>query len=202
MLKYILTSECSKDCPYCITRNVKVKECSSMRKVEKLFKDLHKTHKAIMFTGGEPTESKYFLQKVNIASQYFFETYLTSSSEKVIVRPHFKDVFNAITFSIHDVNKAKQFRVENKAIVYASIMADQYHYRLPFILKENGFAGLTVNEDHRKEYEYTDPDFILQAALPIIPNFSMKINRKGTCINGETIILPDLHVVTSFEEYL
>jgi hypothetical protein len=96
-------------------------------------------------------------------------------------------------FSIHDKNipvVPKKLRTP----VYAGILDTRYEKDLPKKLKENGFAGLTINENNWKDQEFT-------TEVPEIKDFSIRINRKGKCDN-ETMILPDLRVINTFDEFM
>ena len=58
MIKYMLTTKCTRKCPYCITRNIKTKEVECSLQLSKLFAKLkikYPNEKEIMLTGGEPT---------------------------------------------------------------------------------------------------------------------------------------------------
>ena len=199
MLKYMLTTKCNKKCPYCITRNVKAKECHDVGQITQVLESFSKVFKDIMLTGGEPSKAIAFIPIVNLAYTLFKNVYITTKNPAVLGFSGFK----AITLSLHDPTISP--RTTTTRPVYAAIMADEYTQRLPEALREKGYSGLTINEDQRPStYTATSPPFI-----DLIPdtwklkhaNFSIRINRKGKCMD-ETIILPDLKVIHNFRPYL
>lgn len=150
-----------------------------------------KGHREIMLTGGEPTMARFFLAYVNMARQVFPKVFITTQNEWVIQDYHLENTFDAVTFSIHDEVIPE---VRNNSIVYASILADRYRPILASRLKLLGYSGLTINEEHRG----TD---VFSQEVPHVKNFSIRINRRGKCLDEE-MILPDLTVITNFLNYL
>jgi MoaA/NifB/PqqE/SkfB family radical SAM enzyme len=192
MLKHLLTSECNRSCEYCISRNVTHQEWFRPKMLLKIYDDFYKQgHREIMLTGGEPTMARFFLAYVNMARTVFPKVFITTQNEWVIQDYHMEDKFNAVTFSIHDEVIPE---VRNNSIVYASILAERYRPILANRLKLLGYSGLTINEEHRG----TD---VFSQEVPEIENFSIRINRRGKCLD-EPMILPDLTVITNFLNYL
>lgn len=197
MLKHMLTTKCPRSCEYCITRNVKAKEAvgpeadvATCELYEKLYRE---GHKEIMFTGGEPTSAKGFVYHVLNAKARFDRVHMTTQNEEILSSDAAL-MFDSIVFSLHDGYTGQ--KVTNGAKVYASILADQYSTKLVTSLMAAGFAGLAINEEQREGSPFDEYQ------LPRnLKTFSFKINRRGHCMN-ETIILPDLRVITDFTPYL
>lgn len=194
MLKYAITSACPKSCEYCIMRSVDRREERNLSKVRTVL-ELWRAHdNRIMLTGGEPTISSQFSAKYLIARELFDEVYLTTAN--VYAFTENLPWFDAITFSAHnlsDVELIPSLSLMTQTI-YVSILAGQYRGYLPSFLHSMGFAGLTINEEQRAGEPFNK-------AIPRSSGFSIKINRKGYCMD-ETIILPDLEVIHDFRPYL
>ncbi|MBI1936700.1 MAG: radical SAM protein [Ignavibacteriales bacterium] len=199
MIKHILTAECNRSCSYCITKNVKIDEINSEileQKLPDLYWRLSMRCDSIMLTGGEPSLSKYFARYVYYAGQYFKHVFITTQNEWLLNWEHSKDYFEAITFSWHDP-KAWRYAVTNGAAVYASILTHLYSDWLVDTVRKLGYTGLTINENH------FGTDVFDEKQLPQIKGFSIKVNRRGKCIDDETIfIMPDLSVRKNFKEFL
>ncbi|HEX2868647.1 MAG TPA: radical SAM protein [Ignavibacteriales bacterium] len=190
----MLTSRCNRKCEYCITRNIRVDSKGiEYAQIRRLYSDLSLEHKEIMLTGGEPTLAPFLSIAVVTAKDFFEKVFITTQNPILLKPKHLGGMFNAITFSMHDKAALKE-KVENGATVYASILDKFYKQDLPEKLKAQGFSGLTINEEQREGKEFTQK-------LPEIEGFSIKVNRKGKCMD-ETIILPDLRVITDFREFL
>ena len=192
MLKFMLTTICNRDCPYCITKNVVSKEEMDMKKVRQVLSSLRNKHSSIMITGGEPTMANLFKEKVLCAKKIFDEVYLTSQNIYVLKNTPLMDNFKAITFSLHDLKTIP--KVENDVPVYASILDYQYHKDLSAKLRKLGYKGLTINENQRHKKAFTEK-------IPKLKNFSILINRVGKCLD-EDIVLPNLEVINNFRKYL
>lgn len=190
MLKYMLTNKCNRKCEYCITRNIHCEEELDLEKVQKILWKLRiEGQEDIMITGGEPSLSKQFETKLLIAGLIFFRVYITTQNKKLLKEKI--DWIDAITFSLHGEEPIK---VEVDTPVYASILDSQYYRELPRKLKELGYSGLTINEEQRGKETFNEE-------IEQIENFSIRINRRGKCMN-ETIILPNLQVIKDFKPYL
>jgi len=149
-----------------------------------------------MLTGGEPSCSEYFLVAVAYAKRMFKKVFLTTQ-DTFILLSDYSEQFDAINFSWHDYNSDLFFRINNRAKIYCAILADLYRSSLPLTLKELGYAGLTINENHFGN------DVFDESRLPQIENFSIRINRHGKCFEQDTVyIIPDLSIRTSFAEFL
>lgn len=196
MLKHILTSNCNRKCSYCIARNIHQEQKADLKIVEEVYKSLSQNHKEIMLTGGEPLMARHIVEITELARKHFSKIYLTTQNELALYYSICFKMFDAITFSIHD--DPARYKVLNGAKVYASVMAEKYFYDLPYILKYNGFSGLTINEDQRGYKVFNE---CLIHAEPEIEEFSFKINRRGHCMK-ECIILPDLSLINDFTPYL
>lgn len=196
MLKHILTAKCERGCSYCITKNVKIKESGNLLQLDNLYKRLSAKHKEIMITGGEPLLADFFNCKVQLAKEYFF-VFVTTQSQYLLREHNFAADFQAITFSIHDrLNPLSEiYHVAHKVPVYASILADNYYEDLPHLLEQRYFSGLTINENQWGGNRFDE------RCLPKIKGFSIKVNRKGRCLN-DTYILPDYRIVKGFHEFM
>lgn len=212
MLKHMLTSKCTRSCAYCITRNIRRKQELDLKRVENTYLDMYANgHKEIMLTGGEPTIAEKFISIVLLALEVFDKVRITTQNEKIF---EFDGVGNlhsiiacldSVTFSLHDISLAelniKPHEDYNNNIpnFYAAILESKYRHNpnLIDILKENGWDGLTINEEQRGEIESERP------WIPSVVQLSFKIkrNNKGHCLN-ETMILPDLDVITDYKPYL
>ena len=192
MIKHVLTTKCNRKCEYCITRNLDQKQIFNIHKIDSLYSMYSKVHDSIMLTGGEPTLAKNFWLHVCLANALFKEVFITSQNPKVINFSMFQDNFEAISFSIHDLNNIP--KVEVNIPVYACILDMNYSKALVYKVKDLGYSGLTINEEQRNGETFNQE-------LPIIKDFNIKINRKGKCLN-DTIILPNLKVINNFDKYL
>lgn len=198
MLKHMLTTQCPRNCEYCITRNVNIERYDGSRKTERVYKELKaQGHENIMLTGGEPTSAPNFYAKAIIAYKVFGTTHIhmTTQNIKMIDGTHTVNdgMFQSIIYSLHDDLTNEVVRLK-KCKVYSAILDRQYTPDLPQRLKDHGFSGLTINEEQREGKSFT-------TELPEIEGFSIRINRLGHCLD-ETIILPDLTVITDFRPYL
>ena len=192
MLKHILTAKCNRNCGYCISRNIHQEEQHGVRGVVDRYMEFYKKgHREIMLTGGEPSMSNFFPLYISLAKQIFDRVFITTQNPEIIQHRWYSNVFTAITFSIHD---AKIPQVLNGSTVYASVLDARYQPGLAEALKEAGYAGLTINEEHRGTEVFSQP-------LPVIEGFSIRINRRGKCLD-EPMILPDLTTIENFRDYI
>jgi hypothetical protein len=195
MLKHITTSKCNRSCGYCISRNVKLIESHNIRGIVARYIEFNKKgHREIMLTGGEPSMSKFFQTYIMLARQIFDRVFITTQNPEIIQRNDGwinAKTFDAVTFSIHD---AVIPEVTNGATVYASILDARYKPGLAETLKAKGYSGLTINEEHRGTE-------VFNQELPNIEGFSIRINRRGKCLD-EPMILPDQTTIENFKEYL
>lgn len=199
MIKYLLTKNCPRKCTYCISRNIHQEESYDLAKVNTIYSELAKTDDSIMFTGGEPTIAELFIEKIFLASLKFKHLYLTTQNIKIFDNKWVK-LFSAITFSLHDIHEWKkinifEFTYKYQIPVYASILDNNFYQDLPEQLINNGWAGLTINEEQREGHRFND------SIVQEFPNFSIKINRKTQCRN-DTMIMPDLTIINDFTPYL
>lgn len=223
MLKHIITTDCNRKCTYCINRNIPsihkgftpIKDASDMMLLKEFYHKLAEqqitngaTEAKIMITGGEPMLHPKTSRILQVAWECFDSVHITTQSDQVFFLP--LHLLDSITFTLHDLEEIVKIEKAlylirmhtNKSIpmpVYVSILADKYRSTLPKELYDIGVSGLTINEEQRGEI-LTDISAI-EKTLPEIEGFSYKINKKGHCIN-ETIILPDLIIVTDFNKYL
>lgn len=195
MLKHILTAKCNRKCGYCISRNVHQEEQHGIRGVVDRYMEYRKKgHAEIMLTGGEPSMAKWFPTYVSLARQIFDRVFITTQNPELIQTDNKvinAKTFDAITFSIHDAIVPE---VTNGATVYASILDARYKAGLAEELKAKGYSGLTINEEHRGTEVFNEE-------LPTIDGFSIRINRRGKCLD-EPMIMPDLTTIENFKEYL
>lgn len=191
MIKYLITSECNRKCEYCITKNIHQKECEDCEKIIDVLMQFRNEH--IMITGGEPTLSENFGFITMSAKMINKHIYLTSQNPEVLKRDSINMYYDAVTFSLHDYKNVP--KVEIDIPVYASILSDKFFQDLPRVLRQLGYAGLTINEEQREGCYFND------SIVQEFPGFSLKINRKGNCMD-DTMILPDLTVINDFTPYL
>lgn len=199
MIKHIITTECQRSCSYCISQKINIEQVDltyELPKLQKIYETLSSQHESIMLTGGEPSQAYLFHVYVKLARQYFKKVFITTQDEYLLGWTGSKHYFDAITFSWHDL-KTWRYAVTNDAVVYASILSHLYSDWLIKTVKELGYYGLTINENHFTK------DVFDETQLPQIEGFSIKVNRRDECFNNDTIyIMPDLSIKKSFEEYL
>ena len=205
MLKHIITLKCSRDCPYCLTREIGERTESGREVTAIMYRALRSDHSEIMLTGGEPYERLDFHSIARAAFRVFDRVHLTTASPAALEDQWIRNRLASITFSIHDTTSIPKVPRTCDVPVYASILADQYRPWLPVMFLKNGYAGLTINE-HQKGYPggwfscwTTAPD---PESLPPFPGFTYKVNRRGHCMRGTQILMPDLELVEDFEELL
>jgi MoaA/NifB/PqqE/SkfB family radical SAM enzyme len=191
MLKHLLTAKCNRKCGYCISRNVHQEQApvvtNRLKAVYDSFPDTQ-----LMLTGGEPSMAEGFEEIVLVARMRFDELFLTTPNPQMITKWLWGLVFDAITFSIHD---AVIPEVKNSATAYASILDARYTPELVDELRAKGYAGLTINEEHRGTAVFDETQ------LPKVDGFSIRVNRRGKCLS-EPMIMPDLTTIADFSEYL
>ncbi len=193
MLKHMLTTACPRSCEYCITRNIKADESRDWDAINKLYIDFKaQGHTEIMLTGGEPTSANDFYHRAYLAGNHF-NVHMTTQNPEMISREMNDWVFDSIVYSLHDGLKDEKVGLK-KCRVYGAILDEQYVPELPVRLKEQGFSGLTINEEQREGVTFDEE-------LPEIEGFTIRINRAGHCMD-ETIILPNLTVITDYTPYL
>jgi len=202
MIKYAVTSACMNKCEYCIMRNVSRREEIDLDKVRSTLNTARALSHQIMLTGGEPTLSRFFNEKVEIARELFDEVYLSTANWRYMASPQVPNRhIDAITYTIHrkhDVNALINSGMYHKEIYVAivwpqlAVIVDEYAEALNHM----GFKGLTVNEDHRGTAVFDE-----ESLVPI-PGFSYKINRRGHCLDDMPIVMPDLEVEMSFSKWV
>lgn len=198
MIKHIITTECQRSCSYCISKKINIEQIDyqGLLRLPELYKGLSMQHDSIMITGGEPTQASHFDIYVTYARQYFKKVFITTQDEYLLSWKGSKHYFDAITFSWHDL-KTWRYAVTNGAVVYASILSHLYSDWLVKTVKELGYSGLTINENHFTKEVFDETQ------LSQIEGFSFKVNRRNECFNNGTIyIMPDLSIRKSFEEFL
>jgi hypothetical protein len=224
MVKHILTTECPRSCSYCIAHKIKIPQ-AELRAIEKMLPEIYfqlsLSHKSIMITGGEPTQSQFFDLYISYARRYFEKVFITTQDEYLLGWKGSKKYFDAITFSWHDL-KTWRYAVTNGATVYASILSHLYSEELIHTVKELGYSGLTINENHfgkdvfdenvllhlksfavEEIYDFETANTYFNILLYSDKFFTIKINRRGECFKNDTVyIMPDLSMRESFAEYL
>ena len=192
MIKYMLTTRCNKKCQYCITKNVKVTDEPDLTRIFFMLRTLHKKgHKDIMLTGGEPTLHDNFEGIATYANAVGMNVFVTSQNPDIL---KMKLKVEAISFSLHDIRKIPDASIYHTT--YACVLAEQFFQELPDILIGKGYKGLTINENQRDNFMPFNESIVHTSPL-----LSLKINRTGHCMD-ETIILPNLKVITDFRPYL
>ena len=186
MIKHMVTLDCPRACPYCITRDVpRVTPAPTW-----LIPEVYAAHagEELMLTGGEPTlDLERLTACLNAGRAYFKRVYLTTSNARFLghwLAPH----FNAVVYSIHEKDLVTLPIVSPALTAYATIMEDQYRDPLPELVKRAGFSGLTINEEHRGSDRFD------AARLPDLGDrFTYRINRRGDCF-GHVFLTPDLKI--------
>lgn len=203
MIKHMLTTACNRKCAYCISRNVHTKMNASLDATRHVYAKLAKKDlRGIMFTGGEPTLRKDWWVLATLASQYWSDNvHLTTSDPDVLDWSDARATFRSISLSIHDPEILEAIRLSHYGFhpeYYAYIMANQYSDELAMRILDVGFDGLTVSEDQRGTEVFDETRI---PRLNALTGGSVRVNRRTHCMD-ETIILPDLSIVTDFRPYL
>jgi len=200
MLKHIITLDCPRRCPYCITKNVPRVEARPERYFEVYLK-LAQQHSDLMITGGEPTWRPDLLAKsFNLGKQFFDRVFLTTMNPKFL--SHWSaPFFDAITYSHHDRPISDVPAVPANVRAYLAVMYSQYSAVLVRQAELFGFSGITVNEDHRKAVVPWMDDLVIDKR-PFSAGFTLKINRhRGVCLR-HTFLLPDCSIEEDFLKFL
>lgn len=195
MIKHILTTRCYRGCPYCITRDLDVRQRLDWDRLNLVYEMQRDSE--IMLTGGEPTLAEEWKTIAVVASFYFERVCITTANEALLSRDG--HLFDAITFSLHGRAPLPADYGRLGTPVYASILADQLYPELPFELRRQGYSGLTINEEQRNGRPFELDEDLRQTMLEL--GLSLRINRRGKCLD-ERIILPDLTVVDSFRPFM
>lgn len=183
-------------------RNVSRREEMDLDKVRETLNVARALSHQIMITGGEPTISRWFNEKVRMARQLFDEVYLSTANWRYMASPQIANKYiDAITYTIHnknDVGVLTESGIYHKTIYIATVwpqmrVIDEEYVRA---LAHIGFKGLTINEDHRGTEVFDD------SHLPDIKGFNYKINRRGHCLDDMPIIMPDLEIEMSFSKWV
>ena len=186
MIKHMVTLDCPRSCPYCITRDVPRVAPAPAR----LIPEVYATHagEELMLTGGEPTlDLKRLTTCLNAGRAYFKHVYLTTQNARFLGH-WLATYFDAIVYSIHEADPATVPLVPPGVTAYAAIIGDQYRDPLPGLAKRAGFSGLTINEEHR------GGDRFDATRLPDLGGwFTYRINRRGDCFD-HTFLTPDLKI--------
>lgn len=205
MLKHVISSICNRKCDYCIARNIKEKQSYDLMALKKVYHDMYwQGHKAVMLTGGEPTIAPNFNAIVFLAFQVFDEVYLTTNDVNWVTKEKkLQHLIDGITLSLHDISEdgatwQDLFRKSLSKKVYASILDHQYFPGIEERLAMKHFDGLTICENNWSQNDF-DESVLTQ---PEGHEFSIRVNRRGHCIKQEFIILPDLRVISSFDDYM
>lgn len=205
MLKHVISNKCNKKCDYCIARNIKEPQNSDLFALKKVYQDMYwQGHKAVMLTGGEPTIAPNFNAILFLAFQVFDEVYLTTNdADWVIKEKKLQRLIDGITLSLHNISADEEMwqnllRKSLSKKVYASILDHQYFPGIEERLAIRHFDGLTICENNWSQNDFDE------SALTQLEEyeFSIRINRREHCIKQEFIILPDLHVTSSFDDYM
>lgn len=194
--KHILTTVCPRKCSYCITQNVTSPANTDLMSLRVKYEMLYQAgFNDIMLTGGEPTCHPQFEEIVEYACASFERVHLATQDIRAITHSYPGEKLFSINFSVHELVVLNEVsRVTAKCPVYASIIDRHYEPFLPYILKSKGFSGLTINE-------WAQGLAPFPFELDPIEGFSQKINRRGKCMK-DTMLLPDLNVITNFTPYL
>ena len=200
MLKHMVTSECPRECAYCIVRNIALDQNMNMGALAHLYKAFAvRGHDKIMLTGGEPTIAEEFLYIYRLARLYFKEVHITTQNVRVLdIDENVR--YDGVTFSLHDINLVGKV-VLAKSPIYGAMMDFQFKPIYMANLAKNGWSGMTVNEDQRGSTPFSYPAKAYNFVRNKWPDFSMRINKKGHCMD-ETIILPDFDICNDFRDYL
>ena len=200
MLKHMLTSECPRKCTYCVVKNINRNQTRNLNKVSDMYEAFRlRGHDSIMLTGGEPTRAEDFDDLYRMARVNLSHVHITTQNQKLIITEA-GDRYNSIIFSLHD-DTYKALKVVTTACLYASVLDFQFHALMGPTLARRGWKGLTVNEDQRGKDVFKWPGGFKKFMDKRYPDFSLRINRKGNCMD-EWVLLPDLDVTKDFSEYL
>lgn len=204
IFKHLITTDCPRSCSYCLTRNVPVVDGSvPLHEIRAKYWELFdKGYREVMLTGGEPTCHPLYSVIVKLAWSVFSRVHLTTQNEAVIAgRGGWSDrLLASMVFSIHDRAALRRLsKITNlwPFPVYASVMADFYCEELAELVRLLGFAGITVNENARGTEVFDE------SRLPASSEtFSVRLNRRGHCLDDMLMLLPDLTTIKSFRSYL
>lgn len=202
IFKHLITTSCPRRCSYCITKNVPLlNEPSTLAATRERYLALFEMgYHEVMLTGGEPTAHPCYPAIVRLAWSVFGAVHLTTQNEAVLAgRNVWSDrLLASVVFSIHDRSVLRRLpnRLSLLFPVYASVMARSYFDGLVSYLRFRGFAGLSVNEDARGTEVFDE------ARLPAFPGFNVRVNRRGNCLDGTLMLLPDLTEIFNFRPYL
>lgn len=208
MIKHLITTDCTRSCEYCITRGLSVSEEQDLRKVQALYEKLRVNHDSITITGGEPTLNPRFYTYLTIAYGIFDNISVITASDEILSANHWTDLLHSITYSIHvcDIRDLMTKKVEHKVPTYASVLSFNFFKYMSrgglHVLRENGYAGVSIREDIRNPGSLYIPDRTNACLLKEnTDDFSIRIVPAQECLRG-TYILPDLRVVHDFREVM
>jgi hypothetical protein len=187
----------------------------SPKRIQERYRQLREAgHQEIMLTGGEPTCHPIFPVIVQLAWSVFRRVHLTTQDTGVLdgSLPLSRRLLSSVVLSVHDRRALRDVLDPSIVLppcsVYVAVMADFYYHGLVRQLELRGYAGLTVNENQRSTYEtLNEAPEVLQAwtcraELSDNEGFSIRVNRRGTCLDDTQILLPDLTLIDSFRPYL
>jgi MoaA/NifB/PqqE/SkfB family radical SAM enzyme len=162
-------------------------------------------HRSLMITGGEPLMRPDLAGIIGTANALFESVHLTSASVAAFEFLRGRELggmqnfLDSFVYSIHDPAADIPERVDLRIPCYAAIMSYSYSVELLEQLRAVGFAGVTINEDHRAG---GDLFFPAEAELPKWEGFSIRANRAGGLCLDHPVMLPDLQIVNSFRSFL
>ena len=204
IFKHIITTDCPRRCSYCLVRDVPpADELVSFAALRARYLELREAgYQEVMLTGGEPTLHPFYPAIVRLAWSVFDAVHLTTQNEGVLAgRNVWSDtLLTSVVFSIHDHSVLRRLLDSVASLpfrVYASVMASSYYSSLPAQLALCGFNGLSINEDARGTEVFDE------SRIPsTCGEFSIRVNRRGRCLDDTLILLPDLTITKSFRPYL
>jgi hypothetical protein len=193
MIKHIITTDCPRSCPYCITKNLPaIEPCPG--KIEEAYA-AHQGEGELMLTGGEPTfRPDLLFAAFNAGRRYFESVHLTTASGRFLHHWTAR-FFDSIVYSHHDRPAAELPFVGPYVRAYLAILADQFSQDLVGMAHASGFSGLTINEEQRAGERFE------AEVLSPCEDFTIKINRRGHCLD-QKILLPDLTLVEDFRDFM
>jgi hypothetical protein len=209
MLKHILTTACPRRCSYCLTRNVPVLDVVvSPKRIQERYRQLRDEGcQEIMLTGGEPTCHPIFPVVVQLAWSVFRKVHITTQNTALLdgSLPLSRRLLSSAVLSVHDLRALREVLSPDIVLppfpVYVAVMASSCYDSLDTLAHQlhlRGYAGMTINEDQRG----TGEEELSLAGLRAPYVFSVRINRRGTCLDDTPILLPDLTLISSFRPYL
>lgn len=208
LAKFIITGECPRQCPYCLSKHMRLEEDVNLIHVAMKLSELkNKGYTGIMVSGGEPTVSSLFKEKVYLCKAFFPFVAITTGQEGFLETPMAKQ-FDEVVLSLHcGIMNTPQVPAGMK--VFASILDFQYDATIPKKLADLGYAGLTISEDKFGKILFDSGRLPRAGTVKYndgltgnARQFSTKLNRRSYCLADRHFLLPDLSITTDYSNFL